>query len=56
MADRVPDLDLDPRPFCGDSDCDGDAATDGTSWWCETCGATWDRDGRGGEREGNTGG
>lgn len=29
--------------------CDGPCATDGTSWWCEMCGATWNRDGEKGE-------
>lgn len=49
--EAVPDLDLDQSIPCGDEECLGNAASDGTSWWCETCGATWDVDGTRGQRD-----
>ena len=29
--------------------CDGTTSTDGSGWWCDECGATWDDRGENGE-------
>lgn len=51
VVPAVPFLDLCPTIWCPVDDCDGYCASDGTSWWCEKCNTTWNRDGENGERQ-----